>query len=72
MVLLLLVGGALLTGSSGLLSEDVSKVKENSWLRVQNVGDTPALVKVAHYGYDGEQVAAEICPSAACKSVPAG
>lgn len=72
LVLLLFVGGALLTGSSGLLSEDVSKVKENSWLRVQNVGDTPALVKVAHYGYDGEQVAAEICPSAACRSVPAG
>ncbi|HYM14418.1 MAG TPA: hypothetical protein VEZ14_02540 [Dehalococcoidia bacterium] len=45
---------------------------ENSWIRVQNVGQSAATVTVTYYNEQGSQLAQDACPSAACPALGPG
>lgn len=45
---------------------------ENSWIRVQNVGVSPATVTVSYHDAGGRQVAQDTCPSANCPALGPG
>jgi hypothetical protein len=46
--------------------------QENSWVRVQNIGTSPATVTVTYYSEGGAQLAQDTCPSAACPPLGPG
>ncbi len=45
---------------------------ENSWVRVQNIGQNPANVTVTYYSESGQQLAQDGCPSALCPPIGPG
>lgn len=45
---------------------------ENSWIRVQNVGNANATVTVTYYDEHGTQVGQDVCPSATCPPLGPG
>ncbi|MEX2245249.1 MAG: hypothetical protein WEC75_01050 [Dehalococcoidia bacterium] len=45
---------------------------ENSWIRVQNIGASPANITVTYYDESGRNVASDQCPSAACPALGPG
>jgi hypothetical protein len=56
-----------------LEAQSLSLGDENSWLRVQNVGDKGAAVDVTFYDNNGNRVAADNCPKAGgCASIAPG
>jgi len=46
--------------------------KENSWIRVQNIGTAPATVSVLYYDEAGRNIARDQCPSPACPALGPG
>ncbi|MEE2875817.1 MAG: hypothetical protein VYD09_04735, partial [Chloroflexota bacterium] len=62
----------IILASQAAVSQEFLPVAENSWIRVQNVGDYPAMLEVSHYGMSGTTSASEICPSKSCAAVPSG
>lgn len=62
----------IILASQAAVSQESLTVAENSWIRVQNVGDYPAMLEVSHYGMSGTTSASEICPSKSCAAVPSG
>ena len=54
-------------------AQSLSLGDENSWIRVQNVGDRGATVDVTLYDGNGNRVAGDSCPKTnACAAVPPG
>ena len=45
---------------------------ENSWIRVQNIGDAAASVDVSYYDPEGRLLARDSCPSASCPAIAPG
>ena len=39
----------IISASQTVVSQESMLVSENSWIRVQNVGDDPAMLEVSHY-----------------------
>ena len=62
----------IILASQTAVSQESLLVAENSWIRVQNVGDDPAMLEVSHYGRGGNAAASEICPGEFCAAVPPG
>ena len=62
----------IISASQTVVSQESMLVSENSWIRVQNVGDDPAMLEVSHYDRSGQTTASEICPSEFCSAVPSG
>ncbi len=46
--------------------------QENSWIRVQNIGGSPATVTVSYYDEAGRVLAQDACPSAGCPAIGPG
>lgn len=46
--------------------------QENSWIRVQNIGESPATVIVTYYDEAGRQAGQDVCPSTACPALGPG
>jgi len=46
--------------------------RENSWIRVQNIGTAPANVTVSYYNEAGQRIASDSCPGARCPSMGPG
>lgn len=62
----------IILASQVAVSQESLLVAENSWIRVQNVGDDPAMLEVSHYGKSGITAASEICPGEYCVAIPPG
>lgn len=45
---------------------------ENSWIRVQNVGQADATVTVSYFNEQGKQIAQDVCPSGGCPALGPG
>lgn len=60
----LLVGALFFAGSSArsLGAQAVDLPVENSWIRIQNVGTSPATIQLDFYDEDGDRVASDGCP----------
>lgn len=54
-------------------ADDLDLGEENSWLRVQNIGGTPASVEIQFFDLGGDLVATDRCPrSGSCEALPPG
>ncbi len=57
----LALGALVFTGDTGV-AQVVDLRDENSWLRIQNVGESPASIEIDFYNNEGVRVAGDACP----------
>ena len=58
--------------SASLYSTTYTFGTENSWVRVQNIGGSPASVTVSYYNEAGQLLGQDGCPSGSCGAIGPG
>ncbi len=73
MLALAVVLAALISDTSRSASQAIDLGDENSWVRVQNVGNSPANIQVDYYDMAGHRVSGDTCPdNDACPALQPG
>lgn len=72
-VLLMLALGAFAFSGDAGVAQSVDLRDENSWLRIQNVGQTSSAIEIDFYDNAGNRVASDACPTAGvCEALRPG